>query len=48
MLEGILGYERLQLRDGWLASVKRRCGLKEFKAHGEAASASAVDVAAGA
>ena len=42
--EGIPGDEQLQLSDGWLASFKRRCGLKEFKAHGKAASADSVDV----
>jgi hypothetical protein len=36
--------ERLHLSDGWLASFKKQCGLKEFKFHGEAASAKPDDV----
>lgn len=38
-LTGIAEDERINLSDGWLAALKRRCGLKEFKRHGEAASA---------
>jgi hypothetical protein len=37
--------ERLALSDGWLTALKRRCGLKEFKRHGEAASADPVSIA---
>ena len=36
--------ERLKLSEGWLTSFKNRCGLKEFKRHGEAASADPNDV----
>lgn len=35
---------RLTLSEGWLTAFKKRCGLKEFKKHGEAGSASAEDV----
>ncbi len=38
--------ERLALGGGWLDSFKKRCGLKEFKRHGEAASANLDDVTA--
>jgi hypothetical protein len=38
-LAGIPVDERLKLSNGWLDSVKHRAGLKEFKRHGEAASA---------
>jgi hypothetical protein len=38
-LAGIPTNERLGLSDGWLACFKRRNGLKEFKRHGEAGSA---------
>lgn len=31
--------ERLTLSDGWLTAFKKRCGLREFKCHGEAGSA---------
>ena len=41
---GISVNERLNLSDGWLASLKKRCGLKEFKRHGEAASALDEDI----
>ena len=44
-IEGIPDDKRLRLSDGWLASFKKQCGLKEFKAHGEAASANSADVA---
>jgi hypothetical protein len=39
-LVGIPEEDRLKLSDGWLARFKARHGLKEFKHHGEAASAS--------
>lgn len=39
-LVGVPNDERLTLSDGWLARFKARNGLKEFKRHGEAASAS--------
>jgi hypothetical protein len=45
-LAGIAPEERLVLSDGWLAALKRRCGLKEFKRHGEAASANVADITA--
>ena len=35
---------RLTLSDGWLASFKKRCGLQEFRRHGEAGSANPTDV----
>ena len=38
--------ERLALSDGWLAAFKKRCGLKQFKRHGEAGSVNLNDVAA--
>ncbi|KAF5383069.1 hypothetical protein D9615_004968 [Tricholomella constricta] len=31
--------ERLELSDGWLAALKKRCGLRSLKRHGEAGSA---------
>jgi len=37
---GVPNDDRLNLSDGWLARFKARNGLKEFKRHGEAASAS--------
>ena len=37
-LKNILWDERLTLSEGWLTAFKRRCGLKEFKTHGEAGS----------
>ena len=37
-LEGIPQDERLTLSEGWLTAFKRRCGLKEFRTHGEAGS----------
>lgn len=43
-LVGVPGDERLNLSEGWLTAFKKRCGLKEFKKHGEAGSASAEDV----
>jgi hypothetical protein len=45
-LAGIAPEERLVLSDGWLAALKRRCGLKEFKRRGGAASASVADITA--
>jgi hypothetical protein len=36
--------ERLALSDGWLTALKRRCGLKELKRHGEAASTNPIDI----
>ena len=39
-LAGVLKDDRLNLSDGWLARFKARNGLKEFKRHGDAASAS--------
>ena len=39
-LVGIPEEDRLKLSDGWLARFKARHSLKEFKRHGEAASAS--------
>lgn len=44
-LVGVPEDERLALSDGWLAGVKKRCGLKNYKRHGEAGSAKAEDVA---
>jgi hypothetical protein len=38
-LVGVPVEDRLTLSDGWLASLKKRCGLKELKRHGEADSA---------
>jgi hypothetical protein len=38
-LVGIPADERLNLSDGWLSRFKARNGLKQFKRHGEAASA---------
>ena len=43
-LVGVPNDERLNLSEGWLTAFKKRCGLKEFKRHGEAASASTEDV----
>ena len=43
-LVGIPQDEQLGLSDGWLASFKKRCGLKEFKRHGEAGSVDPVEV----
>ena len=43
-LVGVPNDERLNLSEGWLTAFKKRCGLKEFKKHGEAASASTEDV----
>lgn len=37
-------HERLNLSEGWLTAFKKRCGLKEFKRHGEAGSADLADV----
>lgn len=45
-MAGIPDDERLALSEGWLTSFKRRCGLKEFKRHGEAGSAKPTDVEA--
>lgn len=38
-LVGVPTDERLALSEGWLEALKRRCGLKSFKRHGEAGSA---------
>jgi hypothetical protein len=43
-LVGIPTDERLMLSNGWLDSLKKRCGLKELKRHGEADSANTADV----
>lgn len=43
-MDGVPNDERLNLSEGWLTAFKKRCGLKEFKRHGEAGSASAEDV----
>lgn len=43
-LAGIPQEERLALSDGWLTALKRQCGLKELKRHGEAASADPIDI----
>lgn len=43
-LVGIPEDDRLNLSEGWLTGFKKRCGLKEFKRHGEAGSVSAADV----
>ncbi|KAJ7175606.1 hypothetical protein C8R46DRAFT_1030644 [Mycena filopes] len=45
-LVGIPEEDRLVLSDGWLAALKKRCGLKEFKRHGEADSANLADIEA--
>ncbi|KAJ7337555.1 hypothetical protein DFH08DRAFT_915873 [Mycena albidolilacea] len=45
-LAGIAPEEQLVLSDGWLAALKRQCSLKEFKRHGEAASANIADITA--
>ena len=41
---GVPDDERLKLSEGWLTALKNCCGLKEFKRHGEAASANKNDV----
>jgi len=38
-LAGVPDDERLSLSEGWLARFKVRNGLKQFKCHGDAASA---------
>ena len=38
-LVGIPEDERLNLSEGWVTKFKERCSLKQFKRHGEAASA---------
>ncbi|KAF5369186.1 hypothetical protein D9615_009952 [Tricholomella constricta] len=43
-LQGVPEDERLALSDGWLTALKRRCGLRNFKRHGEAASADIRDI----
>ncbi|GLB34609.1 putative DDE superfamily endonuclease [Lyophyllum shimeji] len=43
-MEGIPDDERLNLSEGWLTKFKRRCGLQEFRRHGEAGSADPADV----
>ncbi|KDQ32381.1 hypothetical protein PLEOSDRAFT_154560 [Pleurotus ostreatus PC15] len=45
-MAGIPDDERLALSEGWLSSFKCRCGLREFKRHGEAGSANSIDVEA--
>lgn len=42
---GIPKEDRLKLSEGWLTSFKKRNGLKDRKRHGEAGSASVVQVA---
>ena len=41
---GVSEDEWVSLSGGWLDSVKKRCGLKGFKQHGEAGSANPEDV----
>lgn len=43
-LAGVPMDERLALSEGWLEALKRRCGLKSFKRHGEAGSTSLEEV----
>ncbi|KAJ8507985.1 hypothetical protein ONZ45_g9701 [Pleurotus djamor] len=43
-LFGIPEDQRINLSEGWLSSFKKRCGLREFKRHSEAASANINDV----
>jgi hypothetical protein len=43
-LVGVPEDERLNLSDGWLARFKMRNGMREYKRHGEAASADPVAV----
>lgn len=43
-LENIPRDERLTLSEGWLTAFKRRCGLKEFRTHGEAGSVDPAEV----
>ena len=43
-LVGVPMDERLVLSEGWLEALKRQCGLKSFKHHGEAGSASPEEV----
>lgn len=43
-LVGVPTDERLVLSEGWLEALKRRCGLKCLKCHGEAGSASPEEV----
>ena len=43
-LIGVPEDEKLNLSEGWLTSFKKRCGLKEFRRHGEAASSGPADV----
>jgi hypothetical protein len=45
-LVGVAEEDRLTLSDGWLAALKKRCRLKEFKCHGEADSANPADIEA--
>lgn len=40
-MAGIPADDRLKLSNGWLDRLKKRLGLKEWKRHGEAASANA-------
>lgn len=44
-LVGVPDDERLSLSDGWLTRFKRRCGLKEYRHHGEAGSTNPETVA---
>jgi hypothetical protein len=43
-MKGVPEDERLTLSDGWLTALKRRCGLQNFKQHGEAGSANCEDI----
>lgn len=43
-LVGVPDDERLSLSEGWLDALKRRCGLRGYKRHGEAGSASPEDI----
>lgn len=43
-LVGVPTDERLALSGGWLEALKRRCGLRCFKRHSEAGSASLEEV----
>jgi hypothetical protein len=43
-LVGVPEDERLVLSEGWLESLKKQCGLKNFKHYGKAGSASPKEV----
>lgn len=45
-LSSIPEEEQLGLSEGWLTALKKRCGLKELKRHGEADSADPADIEA--